>query len=153
MLDPIKKIIEVPCDQEKAFTVFVNQVDTWWPKDKNSVSAMNGEVARQIVIEPKLGGKVFEVGHDDTNHTWGSVTLYNPYEQFAMDWHIGLPAESASAVTVQFVSVDKNTTRVELTHSRWEAFGDKATDMRAGYDQGWVGVFEQAYRNACSDNS
>lgn len=150
MLEPIQKIIEVPCNQEQAFNVFVSQVDTWWPKDKNSVSAMNGEVAKQIIIEPKLGGKIYEIGHDDTNHAWGSVTEFDPHQQFAMDWHIGLPADNASAVAVRFIPVNDEKTRVELSHSRWEAFGDKAADMRAGYDQGWVGVFEQAYHAACS---
>lgn len=150
MLDPIKKSIEVPCSQESAFKVFVDQVGSWWPLDKNSVSAMNGEVAKKVVIEPEQGGKVYEIGHDDTTHHWGSVTAYDPYKSFTMDWHIGLPPENASEVAVQFTSLGPDRTRVELMHGRWEAFGDKADDMRAGYDQGWVGVFEQAYLKACS---
>lgn len=149
MLDPIVKTIEVPCTQTQAFDVFVKEVTTWWPLDKNSVSAMNGKVAKAIVIEPKKGGKVVEIAHDDTEHRWGSVTRYDPHAQFTMDWHIGMPAENASEVDIRFVPIDDSNTRVELTHSRWEAFGDKAADMRKGYDSGWVGVFEQAYRGAC----
>lgn len=150
MLDPIIKSIEVPCNQEKAFTVFVEKVQTWWPLDKNSVSAMGGEVAKQVVIEPRKGGEVYEVGHDDAHHTWGSVTKYDPYKQLTLDWHIGLPAASASEVDVKFTAVNANTTRVDLSHGRWEAFGDKAADMRKGYDQGWVGVFEVAFSKACA---
>jgi len=150
MLEPIVKTIEVPCDQQQAFTVFVENVTTWWPLDKNSVSAMGGEVAKAVIIEAKLGGRVYEIGHDDTEHHWGSVTLYDPHAQFRMDWHIGLPAENASVVDVRFIPIDGGNTRVELSHSRWEAFGDKAEDMRNGYNAGWVGVFEGAYKNACS---
>jgi len=149
MLSPISKSIEVPCDQEHAFTVFVNEVTTWWPLAKNSVSAMGGEVAKKVVIEPKTGGEVYEIGHDDTHHTWGSVTRFDPHTQLTLDWHIGLPADNASEVDVQFIAIDSKTTRVDLTHSRWEAFGDKAEAMRNGYDQGWVGVFEEAFKNAC----
>lgn len=150
MLDPITKTIEVPCTQEQAFTTFVNEVSHWWPLDKNSVSAMNGEIAKQVTIEAKTGGKVFEIGHDDTEHHWGSVTEYQPHELITIDWHIGLPPENASEVSVRFTAVGDSQTKVELTHSRWEAFGDKADAMRSGYDQGWVGVFETAYLGACS---
>ncbi len=150
MLKPIVKTIEVPCNQNVAFNTFVDKVSSWWPLDKNSVSAMNGAVAKKVVIEPKTGGKVYEIGHDDTEHLWGSVTQYNACDSLTIDWHIGLPAENASEVCVKFIAIDDNNTRVELTHSRWEAFGDKAADMRAGYDQGWVGVFETAYKAVCS---
>lgn len=150
MLEPVIKTIEVPCNQQHAFEVFVEKVGSWWPLDKNSVSAMNGEVAKQVVIEPKSGGRVYEIGHDDTVHEWGSVTEYNPYEQFRMDWHIGLTPDKASDVAVKFVALGDEKTRVELTHSRWEAFADKAEDMRNGYNKGWVGVFEEAYQAACA---
>ena len=150
MLEPIKKVVEVPCSAERAFEVFVEKVTSWWPLDKNSVSAMNGEVAKQIVIEPKLGGKVYEVGHDDVIHQWGKVTAYEPGRLLRLDWHIGLPAESASDVEVRFNPLSDERAQVELTHGRWEAFAEKAADMRAGYDNGWVGVFEQAFVQACS---
>ncbi len=150
MLDPIVKTIEVPCNQQHAFDTFVNRVASWWPLDKNSVSAMNGEVAKAVVIEPSNGGAVYEIGHDDTRHDWGSVSTFDPHSQLTLEWHIGLSAEQASEVSVTFAAMDNGHTRVTLTHSRWEAFGDKAADMRNGYDNGWVGVFENAYRDACS---
>lgn len=149
MFEPVKKTIEVPCTQEQAFKTFVSEVTSWWPLDKNSVSAMSGEVAKQITIEEKMGGRVFEIGHDDCEHLWGSVTEYRPHELVTIDWHIGLPPENASEVSVGFTKIDDKKTRVELSHSRWEAFGDKAEAMRSGYDQGWVGVFETAFNKAC----
>ena len=148
MLDPITKTIEVPCNAQVAFTTFVTRVSSWWPLDKHSVSAMDGKVAKEVVIEPKTGGKVYEVGHDDTLHPWGTVTRYEPHRLVAMDWHIGMPAENASEVTVRFEQLTPKRTRVELTHARWEAFGERAAQMRDGYDKGWVGVFEVAFRGA-----
>ena len=148
MLEPIVKTVDVPCNAEKAFSVFVDKVTHWWPLDKNSVSAMNQAVAKQVVIEPKLGGEVYEIGHDDTKHLWGSVTAYEPGKRLVLDWHIGLPSSSASEVEVVFEETAGDKTQVTLSHSRWEAFGDKANDMRNGYNQGWVGVFEEAYVSA-----
>ncbi len=149
MLDPVVKVIEVPCSQQNAFDVFVSQIGSWWPLDKNSVSAMGGEVAQAIKMDARVGGEIIEIGHDGTEHLWGTVEQYDPHDFFSMNWHIGLPASSASSVSVRFSSLGENTTRVELTHSNWEAFGEKAESMRAGYDAGWVGVFENAFAGAC----
>lgn len=149
MLEPIVKTIEVPCSPEQAFSLFVDDMATWWPLARNSVSAMNGEVAKSTVIEPRSGGKVYEIGHDDTVHHWGTVTHYDPYNAFSMDWHIGMSPDSPSEVLVKFTDIGNGKTRVELTHRKWEAFGEKAADMRNGYNQGWVGVFEEAFFNTC----
>lgn len=62
------KTIGVPCNQQKAFTVFV---------------------------EPRLNGSVTEIGHDDAEHRWGTVTAYDPYPRLALDWHVNMPAENA----------------------------------------------------------
>src|SRR5207249_192925 len=48
MLDPIIKTIEVPCSQERAFKVFLNEMDSWWPLGKFTVSAMGGAPAKAI---------------------------------------------------------------------------------------------------------
>ncbi len=150
MPDPVIKTIEVPCSQANAFSTFIDKVGSWWPLDKNSVSAMQGEVAKKVEIEAKTGGSIYEIGHDDTRHEWGSVTTYSPSDKLVLAWHIGLPAEQASRVTIDFIVVDSNKTKVVLTHDNWEAFGEKANDMREGYNKGWVGVFETAYAGACS---
>jgi hypothetical protein len=62
---------------------------------------------------------------------------------------MGMPAETASLVEVRFSALDDERTRVELTQSDWEAFGDMAEMMRGGYGSGWVIIFEQAYKSAC----
>ncbi len=53
MLDPIIKTIEVPCSQERAFKVFLNEMDRWWPLGKFTVSAMGGAPAKAIRVEAK----------------------------------------------------------------------------------------------------
>ena len=80
MLEPIVKTIEVPCGQEKAFKVFVNEMGTWWPLDKRSMSMKSGKPAKSLRIEPKQDGKIVEIGHDDTEHLWGTIKSYDPYE-------------------------------------------------------------------------
>ncbi len=150
MLDPIIKTIEVPCSQQKAFDVFVREMGNWWPLDKRSMSMHSGQPAKSLRIDPRQGGKIVEIGHDDTEHHWGTITSYAPYHSVSMDFHMGLPAENASLLKVKFTALDDNRTRVELTQSNWEAFGDLAEMMHRGYGSGWVIIFEEAYKSACS---
>lgn len=150
MLDPIIKTIEVPCSQEKAFGVFVTEMGSWWPLDKRSMSLMKGgKPAKSLRVDAKHGGKIVEIGHDDTEHHWGTIKSYDPHDALSMDFHMGLPPENASLVEVRFTALGNERTRVELTQSNWEAFGDMAEMMRGGYGSGWVIIFEQAYKSAC----
>ena len=151
MLDPIIKTIDVLCGQEKAFAVFVNEMGSWWPLDKRSMSLMqsDGKPAKSLSIEAKLGGKIVEIGHDDTEYLWGTIRSYDPNDSVSMDFHMGLPPENASLVEVRFTALDNERTRVELTQSNFEAFGDMAEMMRGGYGSGWVIIFEQGYKSAC----
>ena len=85
MPDPVIKTIEVPCSQANAFSIFIDKVGSWWPRDKNSVSAMQGEVAKKVEIEAKTGGSIHEIGHDDTRHEWGSSPP--TARQISWYWH------------------------------------------------------------------
>lgn len=149
MLDPINYTIEVPCSQGKAFGVFVNEMGSWWPLDKRSMSVMDGQSAKSLSIEAKQGGKIVETSSDDTEYHWGTIKSYDPHDSISMDFHMGLPAENASLVEVRFTALENERTRVELTQSNWEAFGDMAEMMRGGYGSGWVIIFEQAFKSAC----
>jgi uncharacterized protein YndB with AHSA1/START domain len=150
MLDPLISTIEVPCGQEEAFRVFTEEMGTWWPLDKRSMSLMNvGKPAKALHVEPRLGGKIVEIAPDDSELHWGTYKRFDPYDSISMDFHMGLPPESASLVEVSFTPVEEAKTRVELTQSNWEAFGDLAEMMRGGYGSGWVIIFEQSYGSAC----
>lgn len=150
MLDPIVKTIEVPCGQEKAFGVFVSEMGSWWPLEQRSMSLMQtGTPAKSLEVEPKLGGRIVEIGSDDTEHHWGTIKSYDPFSAMSMDFHMGLPAETASLVEVTFTVVDADRTRVELTQSNWEAFGDMAEMMYNGYVSSWRLIFEESYGAAC----
>ena len=64
MTDPVIKTIDVPCSPARAFDVFVRNTARWWPLDRHSVSAGQGQTARDITIEPRVGGAIYETTHD-----------------------------------------------------------------------------------------
>ncbi|MEM1285417.1 MAG: SRPBCC family protein [Pseudomonadota bacterium] len=144
MTEPIIKTIEVPCPPSTAFDAFTRDIGTWWPKESHSVSAMDGNTARAVTMEPHVGGSLTETGHDGTIHHWGSVKVFKPGEHLQLAWHINAPESEASTVDVTFTKTGRGT-RVELKHHNWENLGDRADDMRDGYNKGWVNVFEVVY--------
>ena len=92
------------------------------------------------------------MGHDDAVHLWGTIQSYDPYDFISMDFHIPEPTDqsgSASLVEVRFTALGDERTRVELTQSNWEAFGEKAEMLHGGYGGGWVVIFERAFQAAC----
>lgn len=116
MIEPLVKTIEVPCSQETAFSVFINEMDSWWPLSKFTVSAMGGGVARELRVEPRVGGTIVEIGHDSTEHLWGTIQTYDPHDLVSMDFHIPQPGEvveSRTLVEVRFTAIGESSTRVE----------------------------------------
>jgi len=150
MLEPLISRIEVPCNQQRAFDIFIREMGSWWPLHKRSMSMKGGHPAKGLSVDPQLGGKIVELGHDGTEHHWGTIKTLDPHDLIAMDFHMGMPADKASLVEVRFNPLGDNRTEVELTQSNWEGFGDMAEMLRGHYGSGWVVIFEQAYKDACS---
>ena len=151
MLDPIVRTIEVSCSQAEAFSVFVDDMSTWWPLGRFSISAKSKTVARELRVEPKQGGTIVEIGHDGTEYLWGTIRAYQPSDFLSMDFHMGTGPEAATLVEIRFTALEPDRTRVELVQSNWERAGDMAAMLRGGYGIGWTVIFEEAYKEACRD--
>lgn len=147
MLPPVEKRITVPLSPARAFELFTAELDSWWPKDRHSVSAMTGGVARKVTLEPGLGGKLTELCADGTEAEWATVTAWAPGEGFTIDWYVGRSPEEATQVEVRFLPAETGAT-VELIHSGWEVFAAKAEEMRGGYNQGWDSVLARLTKRA-----
>lgn len=153
MLAPIVRTIEVPCGQMEAFQIFVHELDSWWPLGRYTTSAMTGRPARAIRVEARPGGAIVEIAADGTAYPWGTIIAYEPYAFVSMEFHIPSPDERVagrSLVEVRFTALGPARTRVRLTQSRWEAFGERAKMLQGGYGQGWGVIFEEAFKAACS---
>lgn len=64
-------------------------------------------------------------------------------------WHPGRGADWSQTVVVTFAATHEGT-RVDFTHSGWEALGERALESRQDYDSGWDMVFVQRYGTRCA---
>jgi len=116
---PVIKTITVRATPRRAFDAFVTDFAQWWPLSSHHVGSAAAAV--DCIIEPHAGGSIFE------RDAAGKKT-----------------PDVAQRLELRFTA-ENGGTRVELTHSGWEALGDEAQSVRDSYDRGWVKVFEQCY--------
>ena len=148
MLEPIVRTIEVACNQADAFSVFIDDMPSWWPLGRFSNSARAKAAPRGLRVEAKAGGKITEIGHDGTEHLWGTIRAYEPNEFLSMDFHMGTGPEAATLVEIRFTALEPERTRVELTQSNWDKAGEMAKMLRGGYGIAWTVIFDEAYVQA-----
>jgi uncharacterized protein YndB with AHSA1/START domain len=132
-LPPIERSIHVSWDPASAFERFTGRFSTWWPSRTHSIG---GERVKQIVFEPRVGGRIFEEHIDGRRFQWGEVVAFEPPSRVAFTWHPSREPSTAQHVEVRFVP-DGPGTRVELISTKWENWGAGVKRARRGYNLGW----------------
>jgi uncharacterized protein YndB with AHSA1/START domain len=146
-LPPVRKSVVVPLGRLAAFDLFIRRLPEWWPLAARSVAL---EDAVSCHVEPRVGGRLYEVARDGREHHWGTFLALEPGSRALFTWHPGVPSAAATEVEVRF-EAQGNETRVEIEHRHWERLGARASFVRGLMDGGWPGVlarFEALARNA-----
>jgi len=139
MIEPVVKEIWVGAGVDSAFRRFTDEIAGWWPTASHSVS---GEACTDVRFEGRVGGRILEEEDTGQVHVWGTVTAWEPPGRVAFTWHPGRQPETAQTVEVEF-SAEDGGTRVRLTHTGWERFGEAAAQKRGEYDAGWTFVLSR----------
>jgi uncharacterized protein YndB with AHSA1/START domain len=137
----VRATITVAAPIERAFSVFTDDIGSWWPSDHH---ILEGELA-EMIFEPRVGGHVYDRAVDGGECRWARVLAYEPPERVVFSWDIGLDwqlqadPERTSEVEVRFTAEGSERTRVELEHRRLERHGDGWEQMRdaVGSPGGW----------------
>jgi uncharacterized protein YndB with AHSA1/START domain len=115
----------VEASRDQAFSVFTEDIGSWWPPDHH---ILDGELA-EMVLEPRVGGHVYDRGVDGTECRWARVLAYDPPERIVFSWDINLQWEietnpgKTSEVEVRFIAETPGRTRVELEHRHLDRHG------------------------------
>lgn len=144
MTDPIRKSLNVPLRPKEAFALFTENLADWWPTESHSLSAGDGAVPKDVVVDPREGGFITETKQDGEKGRWGTITEWNPGQSLGVSWYVGRSEEEATDLSVVFTPTDTGT-RVDLTHGGFERLAETA--MYENYHKGWDLVFINCYGN------
>ena len=144
-LHAVAKSIVVNVSQERAFRVFTEGFNRWWPHAHHIGDAP----IKKAVLEPRAGGRWYEIGEDDSECDWGQVKVYAPFAHLLLIWQINgdwrFDPAFETEVEVRFVVESSTRTRVELEHRNLERFGAKENAITDAFKspQGWTGMLAE----------
>ncbi|MBI5338932.1 MAG: SRPBCC domain-containing protein [Mycolicibacterium rufum] len=141
MTEPIRRRIVVSAPVERAFMVFTAQFGGFKPRDHNLLNVP----ITDTVFEPRVGGRIYDVGSDGSRCEWARVLAYEPPTRVVFSWDIGptwqveTDLSKTSEVEVRFIAEAPDRTLVELEHRHLDRHGDgwQSVADGVGGDAGW----------------
>jgi uncharacterized protein YndB with AHSA1/START domain len=141
VIEPLTVQFEVSCSPEHAFRVWTDDIASWWPVD-HSVS---GETGLTVVLEGRVGGRIYECTATGDVHEWGEVTTWEPPARLGYLWHLRLDRADATQVDIRFSPAGDagDSTRVDIEHTGWERLGSDGPTWRERNQGGWQTLLPQ----------
>jgi uncharacterized protein YndB with AHSA1/START domain len=133
VIEPLRLSFEVACPVAHAFEVWTARIGTWWPADHT----VTGDPASAVILEPGVGGRVYERTPSGEVHDWGEITAWEPPHRLAYLWHLRRDRADATEVEITFTPHDGATT-VEIEHRGWDRLGARGSDWRTANLGGWT---------------
>jgi Activator of Hsp90 ATPase homolog 1-like protein len=133
VIEPLRVSVEVDCSVDHAFATWTERFGTWWPRGHTT----SGDPDATVVLEPRLGGRIFERTSDGAEIDWGEITHWDAPEHLGYLWHIARDRSDATDVEITFVALGQDRTRVDIVHSGWERLGASAQEWRDANTAGW----------------
>lgn len=145
-IEPVRKSITVNASMKRAFNVFTEGFDSWWPRTHH----IGKSPMKKGIIEGRVGGRCYSEQVDGTECDWGSILAWEPPHRFVIAWRVTQQWEyepditKCSEVEVRFTAISNGVTRVDLEHQHFERHGAGGETIRAGVDtpDGWTGLLQ-----------
>lgn len=144
MTDPIRFDFTVACTAAEAFDTWTRRISIWWPRQHTRSQDRD----TTIVIEPRVGGRLFERTSTGEELHWGSVTIWERPERLGYRWHITSPPDEATEVEIHFADIGDGTTEVTILHSGFDRLGAKGPPRRDANLRYWETLIPE-FVNAC----
>ena len=137
----VQASIVVDASIDRAFSFFTEGIGSWFPAEYN---LLDTKIAKRV-FEPRVGGRVYDIGTDGSECHWARVLAYEPPARVVISWDISpqwqieTDPERTSEVEVRFTSETPDRTRVELEHRNLDRHGEGWEQMREAVDSpgGW----------------
>ena len=129
--------LTVHAPQQRVWGALVNEATEWWPK-----SFYSSEKTKRFMIEPWLGGRVFEDCGAGEGFVWYTVNGVESPNYLSLVGYIGPPfgGPSVSLLRIALAAAGPNETTLEITDA---VFGQiEGCDNESG----WRQVFDEGFR-------
>ncbi|MES1166034.1 MAG: SRPBCC family protein [Verrucomicrobiota bacterium] len=137
---PVRREVVVATTPERAFKVFTDGIDRWWPREHH----IGNSPLQREVLEPGVGGRWFGVSQDGSTCDVGKVLAWEPPHRLVLAWQITSEWKYdpgfVTEVEVTFTAEGAKATRVAVEHRDLHRYGlaepeyGKAIDSQTG---GW----------------
>jgi len=144
LIDPLRVEVELACPPDHAFATWTERFGQWWPPGHT----VTGDPA-EIVLEPHVGGRIYERTSGGGAIDWGEITAWDPPHRLSYRWHIRRDRADATDVEIRFVPTGDGSSRMEITHTGWERLGAEAEGWRDANRGGWSGLLP-VFAAACT---
>jgi uncharacterized protein YndB with AHSA1/START domain len=142
---PVRKTIHVKTSVERAFQVFTDGFDSWWPRSHKLFT--DAELDKAI-IEGRVGGRCYQRASDGRECEWGKVTVWEPPRRVVVAWQLDGQWQydpdlaHASEVEVTFTPEADGTVRVDLEHRHFARHGASGAMVQTGVggEGGWASL-------------
>ena len=140
---PVQKSVVVQAPIDKAFRVFTEGFDSWWPRSHH----IGSSPMKKAIVEGRTGGRCYTEQVDGTDCDWGTVLVWEPPHRLVLAWQVSgewkyePEIARSSEVEVRFIPEGADRTRVELEHRYLSRVGAAHAAIRAMLEspQGWGG--------------
>jgi uncharacterized protein YndB with AHSA1/START domain len=140
---PVRRTLIVRAKPQRAFDVFTTGFHRWWP----ATHSIGASPQKKAVIEPRAGGRWYEIGEDGSQCPWGEVLVWEPPERLVLAWRINaefkFDPDLHTEVEVRFSADGPDATRVEFEHRLLENMGARAAEVRESLNGGWATILER----------
>ncbi|HYQ16612.1 MAG TPA: SRPBCC domain-containing protein [Polyangiaceae bacterium] len=139
VVPPIKKELIVKTTPARAFAIFTDGIDTWWPREHH----IGKSPMKRTLIEPRQGGRWYAISEDGSECDVGRVLAWEPPNRLVLAWQItanwAFDPSFVTEIEVRFAPLGPKSTAVSFEHRLLERYGEPAAALRTRLDdpKGW----------------
>jgi DNA-binding transcriptional ArsR family regulator/uncharacterized protein YndB with AHSA1/START domain len=124
----IEQEVTINASPDRVFEALTNDISAWW-----GAPYLMTETPQAIILEPKVGGRLYELSGDAEGALYATVTLIRKNELVELTGPIGMSGAVHSVVSLTLEPRGEATV-VKLSH---RAIGEINEETQAGYGAGW----------------
>ena len=146
---PIRRSVEINVAPARAFEIFIVGASRWWLKT-HTINATKSPI-KDVVIEPRAGGRWFERGEDGSECDWGKVLAWEPPSRLLLAWQINADFKYDPTLLTEveiLFTARASGTLVKLEHRLIESMGERGVGMRDAFTRGWGLLLESFAKQA-----